>query len=96
MQRLDVIFVSRVSMAYECFLGLTYLATNPAYERRGAGALLVQWGLDRCRREQVRAYVESTSLAEPVYTRLGFEARETISTVCKGGNYDRIVLVYRP
>ena len=73
------------------------MATHPAYERRGAGAMLVSWALERCKKEQLSAYVESTSIGKPLYTRLGFELKDSVSTRLEDGTmYDRIAMLHRP
>lgn len=78
-------------------LDLTYLATHPAHERRGAGAILAHWVIENCKRDKIPSYVESTSSAEVLYKKLGFKVEEMVSTILDDGStYDRIVLTYRP
>jgi GNAT superfamily N-acetyltransferase len=52
--------------------GLAILITHPAWQRRGAGAALVQWGLERARVLRLPAYVEATQAGLPLYVRSGF------------------------
>jgi hypothetical protein len=47
--------------------------------KKGAGALMVAWGLDRCEEQQVLAYLESTMEAVRFYKRLGFTAAAQLS-----------------
>ena len=55
------------------FALLLYMATDPAFQRRGAATQCVLWGLDRCRELSVPAYLVASAAGEPVYRRLGFE-----------------------
>ncbi|KAI0394710.1 putative GNAT family acetyltransferase [Xylariaceae sp. FL0594] len=62
------------------FYRLTFMGTDPAFERRGAATKLVQWGLDRCRRDGVPAYLEGTLNAAAFYEKkMGFKPLERIS-----------------
>jgi predicted N-acetyltransferase YhbS len=54
-------------------LDLAVLATDPEYEHQGAASMLLQWGIDRCIRQRVPAYLESTVEAAPLYERHGFK-----------------------
>ena len=54
-------------------MGLNMLATRPGQERRGAGALLVRWGMERAVKEGLDCYLEATPPGLPLYKRLGFE-----------------------
>lgn len=51
---------------------LTFMGTDPRYERRGAASMMVHWGLERCRKNGVSGYLESTSGAAPFYEKMGF------------------------
>ncbi|KAI0160831.1 putative GNAT family acetyltransferase [Hypoxylon sp. FL1284] len=51
---------------------LTFIGTDPAYERRGAATMMVQWGIDQSKQDQALAYIESTLTAAPLYRKLGF------------------------
>lgn len=50
-----------------------FLATDPQYQRQGAGTFLIEWGVSRCEKERVPAYLESTQNAMCLYMRAGFE-----------------------
>jgi ribosomal protein S18 acetylase RimI-like enzyme len=83
--------------------GITFIGTDPRYERRGAASLMVQWGLERCRAENYPAYLESTMNAVPLYDRHGFVAVEKIYLELETANedgkpesYTEIGLLYRP
>jgi GNAT superfamily N-acetyltransferase len=59
--------------------GLSFIGTDPLYERRGAASLLVQWGIEQCKRDKAPAYLESTLEAGPLYEKHGFVAVEKLS-----------------
>ncbi|KAI4094319.1 MAG: hypothetical protein LQ339_007505 [Xanthoria mediterranea] len=60
---------------------LTFIGTDPQCERRGAASALIEWGLDRCRKSNVPAYLESTLMAVPLYERLGFKTMYKVSII---------------
>lgn len=52
---------------------LDLCAVDPAYQRRGIAAKLVQWGLDEAkRRGGLEATTEASSMGRHVYAKLGF------------------------
>lgn len=51
---------------------LCTLAVDPAFQRRGHGSLLVQWGVERAQREGVAVGVESSPVKAGFYKKLGF------------------------
>ena len=53
-------------------IDLKMLFTHPAHRKRGAGKLLVQWGVQKADEMRVEAYVEASLLGKPVYEREGF------------------------
>lgn len=57
---------------------LTYVATDPAWRRRGAATAIVQWGIDQCKELGIPAYLEASPEGKPVYERLGFETVEDV------------------
>ncbi|GFG20805.1 GNAT family N-acetyltransferase [Aspergillus udagawae] len=82
---------------------LSFIATDPSYARRGAGSLLVNWGIERSKKENLPIALESTLDAVPFYQRLGFQAEAHISMplegIVKDGEsvlYEEECLVYRP
>ena len=82
-------------------LGLTFIGTDPVHERRGAASLLLQWGLVRCVRDNVPAYLESTVDAGPLYERHGFTSAENLSMVLEGREgesalYEEVCFIFRP
>ena len=52
---------------------LSLLATHPEHEGRGAGSMLIQWGLDKADEMRVRTYVDASVAGFPVYKKRGFE-----------------------
>lgn len=77
--------------------GLTFIGTNPQYERRGAATSLMQWGLDRCRKGNIPAYLESTLNAVPFYERLGFKTVNKVSIVLEGSvTYEEACCLFEP
>lgn len=76
---------------------LSFLATDPDHERRGAATILIKWGLDRCSEDKTSAYLESTPVASALYTRLGFTPEEKISmTFPDGSEYEEVGFLFRP
>jgi allophanate hydrolase len=52
--------------------GLTFVGTIPNCQGRGAGTLLLQWGLSRAEKERLPVYLESTLSASSLYRKHGF------------------------
>ncbi|GFF26888.1 puromycin N-acetyltransferase [Aspergillus udagawae] len=84
---------------------LSFIATDPSYARRGAGSLLVNWGIERSKKGNLPIALESTLDAVPFYKRLGFQAEARISMSLEGGAigkdgetvlYEEECFVYRP
>jgi GNAT superfamily N-acetyltransferase len=55
---------------------LHILITDPAHERRGAGGMLIRWGLEEADRYHLPAYLEASDSGRPLYERHGFKARK--------------------
>lgn len=62
--------------------GLSFIGTDPAYERRGAGSMLVQWAIDQSKVDKIPLYLESTLEAAQFYEKLGFKKEGVISLEC--------------
>lgn len=75
-------------------IGLSFVGTDPAHERRGAGSQLIQWGTERCKAEKVPAYLEGTSNASTLYERLGFKAEGHISMLLETMGEHGVSLMY--
>ncbi|CAJ2511963.1 Uu.00g075880.m01.CDS01 [Anthostomella pinea] len=52
---------------------LPTMAVDPDCQRRGAGRLLMQWGIDIAEKLGLAIYLESTEAGLPLYSRMGFE-----------------------
>jgi len=77
--------------------GLTFIGTDPLHERRGAATSLIRWGLDRCAKNKIPAYLESTLSAAPIYEKLGFKTAERLSIVLEGPViYEEACCLYEP
>lgn len=51
---------------------LNILFTHPEHRNRGAGSLLVDWGVRKADESGVEAYVEASTMGKPVYEKYGF------------------------
>ncbi|KAH7145538.1 hypothetical protein B0J13DRAFT_665972 [Dactylonectria estremocensis] len=52
---------------------LMHLTTRPSHRKRGAAAMLIQWGLAQAVEGNVRAYLEAGAAGRPIYGKFGFE-----------------------
>lgn len=57
---------------------LNSLATHPDHHRRGAGKLLLDWGIQKADGEGLITYLDATQLARPIYEKRGFEVKKII------------------
>ncbi|KAB8070140.1 hypothetical protein BDV29DRAFT_160763 [Aspergillus leporis] len=69
------------------------LRTHPAARRRGVATMLVQWGLEKAKEDEVEVYLSSTEMGRPVYEKLGFEVRKTGETA---GGHVQHSMVWAP
>jgi len=64
-------------------LDLATLAISPAYQRRGVGGLLIDWGLEKAREEGVPVVLEATPNGLGLYLKKGFrEIGECVLSSC--------------
>ncbi|KAF2137922.1 uncharacterized protein K452DRAFT_257132, partial [Aplosporella prunicola CBS 121167] len=56
---------------------LSLLITDPNHQGRGAGGMLLRWGLERADKAGLITYLEATEAGRPVYKRFGFEDIKT-------------------
>ncbi|USP79709.1 gnat family protein [Curvularia clavata] len=75
-------FLSRVRKQYMgtkpfCFLHI--LVTHPDHHRKGAGTMLLNWGISKADSLGLPAFLESSAMGRPLYERLGFQAREVVT-----------------
>lgn len=61
---------------------LRVLGVAPKYQRKGVGHLLVEWGLQNAKREDVPAALEASTNGGRLYAKLGFK---TVSWMTVGG-----------
>ena len=58
---------------------LPLIGVDPAHQGKGYGSALLQYALEKCDRDRMKAYLESTNPRNvPLYERYGFEAIGTI------------------
>lgn len=57
---------------------LNSLATHPDHQRRGAGKLLLDWGMQKADTDGLVTYLDATQLARPIYAKRGFEVKRTV------------------
>jgi len=55
---------------------LHLLITHPAHRRRGAGSMLIDWGLKQADVAGLPTYLEASPMGLPLYERWGFEPRK--------------------
>lgn len=60
------------ALANNINLVLSICFVHPDHRRRGAGTLLVKWGLEKADEMNLECFVESTDDGKPLYERLGF------------------------
>ena len=53
---------------------LALLGTKAGQERKGAGKLLVEWGIERADRDELETFIYATAAGRPLYERCGFRA----------------------
>lgn len=77
--------------------GISFIATLPGYEKQGAASALIKWGIDKCTRDGIPIYLESTLNAALLYEKLGFKAMDKISLPLDGTRtYEEIGFLYEP
>ncbi|KAL6709646.1 hypothetical protein ACN47E_001074 [Coniothyrium glycines] len=74
-------FLNRARWQYmktKPFYFLHILATDPEHHRRGAGAMLLAWGLKKADGAGLPSFLESSPMGRPLYARFGFTPREEV------------------
>jgi GNAT superfamily N-acetyltransferase len=69
----------RECMGLKPYYSLDTLVTHPDHHRRGAGGLLLQWGLEKADQAGVEAYLESSAMGRPLYERWEFHPVKEIA-----------------
>lgn len=64
-------------------LSLAQLVTDPSYFRRGAGSLLIEWGIAFAERECVPITVFAGPMASNLYRRYGFQTIVSVSVIVR-------------
>ena len=72
-------------------LVLEILATAPAYQGKGAGRVLVDWGTSRAEKEGLPGYVESSPHGSFLYPKYGFKEVNRFSMM--DGDYVELLMV---
>ncbi|EMC93956.1 hypothetical protein BAUCODRAFT_36425 [Baudoinia panamericana UAMH 10762] len=79
---------------------LNILCVHKDHHRRGAGTMLVQWGVVRAERLGLRSCLEASPAGYPLYLRLGFRQVDTVVVKAADwdGSFDRhyIVMLKQP
>ena len=57
--------------------------TNPEFQRRGAGAKLLSWGVEQANRLGVVMALESTPAGLSLYKRFSFQEKEVVAADMK-------------
>ncbi|KAF3040884.1 hypothetical protein E8E12_003197 [Didymella heteroderae] len=82
------------------FFMLNSLATHPDHQGRGAGKMLLDWGVKKADDEQLVTYLDATQVAKPIYEKRGFEVKRAVEwdrTVWGGEGLDiHYSMVRRP
>ena len=52
---------------------LHLLVTDPKHHRRGAGAMLIAWGLGKADSARLPGFLEASPMGKPLYARMGFK-----------------------
>ena len=63
---------------------LSLIATHPSYQGRGAGRALLEWGMEKAKREGWTVSLFSSPMGRRVYEKLGFEVVGTFRTKVEG------------
>ena len=59
-------------MGNKAYVYLSFLATRPEHQRRGAGAMQLKWGSEKADELGLPMYLESSPKGRPLYERLGY------------------------
>ena len=60
--------------------------TDPEHHRRGAGAILIAWGVGKADSAHLPAFLEASPMGKPLYARMGFnQIHEEVIDLAKYG-----------
>lgn len=88
----DVYYSKNDTAPEECWT-LACLSVSPAHQKKGIGAELCRWGMERARRERVCAFLHSTIAGRRLYEKVGFRIVGEWRWA-KGGD-DRLLTIMR-
>lgn len=81
-------------------IDLEIVATDPAYQGKGAGSQMMRWGLERADEQGMEAYLEASPDAVPLYEKLGFREAGRTDTWIENervkGTWYRNLFMIRP
>ncbi|OCK76718.1 hypothetical protein K432DRAFT_305732, partial [Lepidopterella palustris CBS 459.81] len=68
------------------------LCVHRDHQRKGAGTMLMQWGMERAAEMGLPAYLEASHEGYPLYKKLGFRdiAELVVKAEVWGGDVDRV------
>jgi GNAT superfamily N-acetyltransferase len=81
---MEPLFTGRRRLEGRPYALLMYMCVDPPWHRKGAGTLLMRWGMDRCDQLGIPAYLEASPFGYPLYRVCGFEDYEPL-TICIDG-----------
>ncbi|KAL8827651.1 MAG: hypothetical protein Q9170_006927 [Blastenia crenularia] len=74
------------ALRHESHWLLATLGTHPDYEGKGAGGMLIRWGLEKADEMGKRCFVDSSARGLDLYKKFGFEEVGAFEVALKGGN----------
>ncbi len=73
------------------------LGTLPSYQGRGAGSLIMRYGVEQADRDGRKAYLEASPSSVSLYRRFGFFEKDEVTVDVKGhGPYQNLCMVREP
>ncbi|KAK4501097.1 hypothetical protein PRZ48_006903 [Zasmidium cellare] len=83
------------------FWYLEIIATDPAYQGKGAGSSMLRWGTQRADEQNVESYLEASPDAVALYKKFKFEEADKIDTFIdnervKATWYRNLFMIRRP
>lgn len=79
---------------------LNQVKTLPAFQRKGAGSLLMEWGVELAKRENLKICLEATGFGLPLYNKFGFknvgEVHHDVSPFGGPSRYTHTFMVKEP
>jgi GNAT superfamily N-acetyltransferase len=78
------LFAGRRRMEGNPYALLMYMCVDPAWQRKGAGTMLMRWGMERCDELGIPGYLEASPFGYPLYRSCGFEDYEPLTMKIDG------------